>query len=123
MLRRAGLPAVNPRRRAVEFLAQIDGSLVQSLLGYGRVQIQLVASRTAFEAATMPGEKRTTRPSGGRSWKRFVNLQTSANPSNDNHRKLATRRHGRGNSNYVLVNASGASPAQRVRRSACVPRP
>ena len=51
ILCRAGLPVVNPWRRAVEFLAQIDGSLVQALLGYGRVQIQLVPGGTAFEAA------------------------------------------------------------------------
>src|SRR5579871_2069389 len=55
MLPRAGLPAVNPRRRAVEFLAQIDGSLVQALLGHGRVQIQLVPGGTAFEAAIRVG--------------------------------------------------------------------
>jgi hypothetical protein len=55
MLRGAGLPAVNPRLWAVEFLAQIDGSLVQALLGYGRVQIQLVAGGTAFEAAIRVG--------------------------------------------------------------------
>ena len=55
ILCRAGLPVVNPWRRAVEFLAQIDGSLVQAPLGYGRVQIQLVPGGSALDASVHVG--------------------------------------------------------------------
>ena len=54
-LLRAALPTVNPRLRADEFLAQSDGRLEQAHLRYSRVQVQLVAGGTAFEASVHVG--------------------------------------------------------------------